>query len=222
MDGGVVTLTRLGPDRWRISTPDTPRDTLDDAAVLDSALCDGDPWTPATRERAASAIAHAGARRAARRLLRQRPRSQAELRERLVGRFSAEVVERVVNSLVESGAVDDRRLAHALADHMASVTPHGRNAIRRRLEGAMVNRGLVEGALASHAPASDERARANAAAESQLRRLQTLGLDQATLRRRLLAALGRRGFEADDAYDAVEALLGPADDQAEADHHADA
>lgn len=208
----AISLKRSGPDRWRLVTPEHKGATLDDAAVLDCQLADGEPWTPALRERARRAVGEAGARLAAFRLLRVRSRSSVELRERLSGRYPSEAVEKVLVGLVGSGAVDDARLADDLAEQLGALRPHGREAVRARLERAGLGSELVEAALEAHAPASGEGRRALEAAAGQYRRLSALGLGPEAIRRRLFGSLARRGFDAETAAEAVERVLGVGED----------
>lgn len=210
----TITLVAKGPNRWKLVTPEHKNATLDDAAVVDGQLVNGDPWTPAVRERVTRVLAEAGARIAAARLLRVRPRSSAELRERLYKRFPAEAADMAVDALVRSGAVDDARLARDLAEHMGELRPHAREAVRDRLERAQVGAEALESALEAHAPSSGESRRADEAARAQLRRLRTLSLSPEALRRRMFGTLARRGFDSEVAAEAVDRALGPADEEA--------
>lgn len=208
----TIALTPKGPNRWWLTTPEHKRATLDDAAVIDSGLVNGDPWTPAVQERVTRALAEAGARLAAARLLRVRPRSSTELRERLGKRYPKDAVDRTIEALVRSGAVDDARLADRLAEQLGQVRPHAREAVRARLKRAKLASGLLEDALDAHAPSTSESARAVEAARAQLGRLVSLGVGTDVVRRRLYASLGRRGFDAETAAEAVEQVLGASDD----------
>jgi len=210
----TITLVAKGPNRWKLVTPDHQNATLDDAAVVDGQLVSGDPWTPAVQERVRRVLAEAGARIAANRLLRVRPRSSGELRERLAKRFPREAVDGAVDALVRSGAVDDARLADELAEQLGEVRPHGREAIRDRLERAMLGAELLEDALDAHAPSQDESERAFEAARAQLRRLQALSLTPEAMRRRMFGVLARRGFDIEIAAEAVERVVGTMDDEA--------
>ncbi|MEO1009079.1 MAG: regulatory protein RecX [Planctomycetota bacterium] len=209
---GHIEIKPSGPDRWRLATPDGTRATLDNAALADHNLVHGDPWTLAVQERVGRAIGEAGARLAAHRLLRVRPRSEAELRERLATRYPAAAVERVIEAMRTAGVIDDERLAGTLAEQMADQRPHAREAIRERLERFRIGDPLIHEALDEHAPEEHEADRALAVAEAQLRRLAGLNLTPEATRRRLFAALARRGFEPELAADAIERLVGMADD----------
>ncbi len=207
-----ITLKPKGPNRWTLVTPDHKNATLDDAAVMDGQLVNGDPWTQAVEQRVRRVLAEAGARIAAGRLLRVRPRSSAELRERLGTRYPKEAVDSAVDALVRSGAVDDARLADDLAEHLGEVRPHGREAIRERLERAKLGAHMLEEALDAHAPSSGEGQRALQAARAQLKRLKALSLTPEALRRRMFGVLARRGFDVETAAEAVECVLGAAEE----------
>lgn len=209
----TISLTPKGSNRWKLVTPKHRGATIDDAAVVDGGLINGDPWTLELEERVGRVIAEAGARIAAARLLRVRPRSSAELRERLSKRFPKTAADRAVEALVRSGAVDDERLAHDMAEHMGELRPHAREAIRDRLERAQLGADALEAALDAHAPSTLEGERADDAARAQLRRLQSLSLTPEATRRRLYGALARRGFDAETAAEAVERVLGGSDEE---------
>lgn len=204
----TISLTPKGANRWKLVTPRHRGATIDDAAVIDGGLVNGDAWTLELEERVNRVVAEAGARIAAARLLRVRPRSSTELRERLGKRFSKAAADRAVDALVRSGAVNDTRLAHDLAEHMGELKPHAREAIRDRLERARLDSDALEAALDAHAPSTREGERANDAARAQLRRLRSLSLTPEATRRRLYGALARRGFDAETAAEAVERLIG--------------
>ena len=205
----TITLTPSGPNRWKLVTPAHARATLDDAAVVESGLASGDPWTPAVQERVRRAIGEAGCRLAAARLLRVRPRSTGELRERLAKRYPKQAVARTIDGLTRSGVLDDARLADQLAEQLGERRPHAHEAVRARLERADVGDHQVERALEAHAPRESEAERAMAAARMQIRRLEPMGLSEQAVRRRLFGALARRGFDAETAAEAIDHVLGP-------------
>lgn len=214
-DEPSISLSPKGPNRWKLVTPDHKNATLDDAAVIDAQLANGDPWTLGVQERVRRAIGEAGARIAAARLLKVRARSSAELRERLAGRYPREAVEKAVEGLVRAGAVDDARLADQLAEQFGELRPHAREAVREKLERARLGAEMLEEALNTHAASGGESARALEAAHGQVRRLQALNLTPEAMRRRLFGVLARRGFDAETAAEAVERVLGSTEDEFE-------
>ncbi len=125
-------------------------------------------------------------------------------------------MERAVEGLVRTGAVDDARLANELAEQLGEARPHAREAVRARLERAKFQGDLVERALDEHAPSTGESERAIEAARAQARRLTALGIDAHAMRRRIYGALGRRGFDAETAAEAINAVLGAWDPEIDA------
>jgi regulatory protein len=82
-------------------------------------------------------------------LLAAKPRSVAELRERLMsksGRAEA-IVESVLNKLREYGYVDDERFAHDYVSLRLRQRPLGRRRLQHDLALKKVDRGAAEGAL---------------------------------------------------------------------------
>lgn len=122
-------------------------------------------------------------------LLSYRPRSEAEIRQRLreKGHDEATVAE-VLARLRRVGLVDDRAFARYWVDNRFQFNPRGVFALRQELRQKGVDDATIEGVLATY----DEEAAAQRAAEEAARRLQHL--DPAAFRRRLGGYLRRRGF----------------------------
>ena len=156
-----------------------------------------------------SAEAHEAAK-GARRLLRHRPRSEQELRDRLVANeHSAEAVEEAVDRIRAWGLIDD-------ADFAAEWV-RGRRRRRGRSKGALERELREKGVAETHIAAavsgideSDERLRAAELVRSRLARRppeSVLGDAARGERRRLIAFLARRGYPAGLAMSVVEAEL---------------
>ena len=125
---------------------------------------------------------------AASRLLSYRPRSAAEVRTRLNQRFPSQVVDRVVESLESSGALDDAAFARLWADARDANNPRSASAIKRELLAKGISRDLASAAVEGvEDPHSAHRAALKAS-----RRLEDA--TPATFRRRLWGYLRRRGF----------------------------
>jgi len=127
---------------------------------------------------------------AAFRYLGYRPRSEAEVRERLLKRdFLPEVVEEVTGRLKELGIVDDVAFARFWVENRESFRPRGRRLtgleLRRMGVGKEVIQQAVEGA--------DDRENAYRAAVQKAR--QWPSVDYPGFRRRLGDYLRRRGFD---------------------------
>lgn len=135
---------------------------------------------------------------AAIRLLSYRPRSRAELQQRLAQKgYSTQTVEETLDRLERSGLVDDSAFARYWVENRAQGNPRGQPFLHGELAQKGIDRQVIDQALADY----DEEAAAAQVAEKIARRLH--GLDQATARRRLVNALKRRGF----AYDVIEPLV---------------
>ena len=132
------------------------------------------------------------ARRIALTLLDTRSRSEAELRARLTSRgVPEEISEELIKRFRDVGLLDDAVFADALTRARVQVDRHGPTRIRAELRRRGVDENVVAEALAQVGQEEElETARAFAQ-----RRVRTLaGLDPQVARRRLIGALGRRGF----------------------------
>ncbi|HMQ31862.1 MAG TPA: RecX family transcriptional regulator [Chloroflexaceae bacterium] len=137
---------------------------------------------------------------AAGRLLDARPRSAAELRQRLRRKqFPPEAVEQAVERLGELGLLDDAAFSRYWVESRQSGRPRGRLALRDELRRKGVARDTIEQALAeadAEAPPDAERERAEQVARAALRRYAD-SPDRASFQRRLGGLLQRRGFSLD-------------------------
>jgi regulatory protein len=138
------------------------------------------------RKTPAVAICH-GADRALD-LLSYRPRSEAELRQRLTEKYDEEAVATAIERMRRSGLVDDGEFARYWVQNRLQHNPRGAMALRRELYQKGVDESAIEEALAEY----DEEEAAARAAEMALRKLK--GLSPDVLRRRLTDYLLRRGF----------------------------
>lgn len=127
---------------------------------------------------------------AAARYLSYRPRSEAELRQRLAQRgFETDAVEKVLARLKEQGLVDDGGFARAWRDNRQLLQPRSRQLIRRELRQKGVAEDIIEGAVGN----LDDGESAYQAAVVRLRSLPRD--DYQAFRRRLGGYLQRRGFD---------------------------
>jgi len=134
--------------------------------------------------------AGADALAAALRLLSYRPRSEAELRQRLSRRGApAELVDEAISRLRERGLVDDAAFARTLVEGRSRLSPRSRRLLRRELQAKGIEGEAAREALAS---LDDEDAALRAAG----RRAGAMrGLPYPEFRRRLGDFLRRRGFD---------------------------
>ena len=125
---------------------------------------------------------------AAQRYLAHRPRSESEVRKRLMGRFPTDIVEGVIDDLAQRGLADDARFAELWADSRNRLNPRSASAIRWELVSKGVARDIAESAVRE----VDDQDAAYAAGAKHARRLREA--DSHTFRRRLWGYLRRRGF----------------------------
>lgn len=133
------------------------------------------------------------------RLLSFRPRSSAEVRQRLTRLgFDEQVIDCVLGRLLRSGLVDDNRFAKDWAENRNEFRPRSRRALEYELR----QRGLDRAAIDQALEGLDEDALAVQAARKYARKLNHLPL--ADFRRKLYGFLARRGFGYETAKPAVE------------------
>jgi len=126
---------------------------------------------------------------AAARYLSYRPRSEAELKERLCRRgFDNNSIEAVVNKLKEQGLVDDLAFAQFWRDNRQSFSPRSQWLTRRELR----QKGVAEEVMNQVVATIDDSDSAYRAALSKARSLS--GYDYPQFRQRLGSYLRRRGF----------------------------
>ena len=82
-------------------------------------------------------------------ILAARPRSESQLRERLLAKPWArpELVDECISRLKELGYVNDNLFAHSYASSRVSVRPIGRSRVARELAGKKVARKTIDEAL---------------------------------------------------------------------------
>ena len=132
-------------------------------------------------------------------LIAQRPRTAEDLRDRLADRFDETAVDAAVARLTELGYVDDAAWA---ASYVARSRSAERGARMLRLE--LHDHGIEAETAAEALLAHDDDAAALAAAR-RLARRRDRG-EPGAPDRRLVAALGRRGFSFDTIERALSAL----------------
>lgn len=139
------------------------------------------------------------------RLLAYRPRSEAEIRERLARKgVPADVAEGTMRQLRDLALIDDELFARFLVESRDRTSPRARRLLAAELRGKGIERGI---AVSSVAALSDEDAAHRAAA----RRASSLAaLPHADFRRRLSEFLLRRGFDCEITRSTVTRLWGEA------------
>jgi regulatory protein len=143
------------------------------------------------------------ARETCSRLLSRRPRSKAELRERLqTGGFEASLIEEVLGGLEEAGLVDDEDFARSWIASRKAAGGAGRRKLRWELGRKGIARDLAEQVLEEEL---DEETELRAAADLARKRLRAGTADareMSRLRRYLLA----RGFGFETVDSVVETV----------------
>lgn len=142
-------------------------------------------------------------------LLAAKPRSVAELRERLLQgkNTSEEVVETVIARLREYGYLDDERFAFSYASYKVKQRPLGRRRLQRDLKLKKVENKVAEEVLELVFAETPEEQLIDAAIEKRirLRGRPTTRIEA----RKLFDHLLRQGFEFELVSDKVRALFDP-------------
>ena len=135
------------------------------------------------------------------RFLETRPRSEREVRTRLLrDRPAPELLDRVVDRLRELGFVDDAAFARFWIENRERFSPRGSRALKSEL----FQKGLASQVIAEQLEESvDETAGAREVALRQAPRFAKL--DHQTFRQKLYGYLARRGFDYEAIGPAVEA-----------------
>jgi len=142
------------------------------------------------------------------RMTGRRGLSRAAARERLAAKgYEAEEADAACRRAEAVGLLDDARLGRELAEEALRRGPVGRSVLEGRLRKAGLGeetiRGVLDEAMAGREAIEDatELARRRAAAQSER-------VPRARLAARLLAMLGRKGYDEETARAAVERALG--------------
>lgn len=127
------------------------------------------------------------------RLLSFRPRSVAELRQRLkMKRYPAAAIDGVIETLTRQGLLDDEKFATLFTESRLYTKPSGRRQIELDLKRKGVSNELISAAL-GELKDYDEKA---AACELVTRRFEKMsGLSDEKKKTRVFGFLKRRGFD---------------------------
>jgi len=152
-------------------------------------------------EKLTRADEHQRAMNTASRLLGYRPRSEAEIREKLLRRgFAAETIDAVMVKLKEQKLVDDTAFARFWKENRDSFRPRSRRMTQLELR----RKGVDSEVIAEVISGIDDSQNAYRAALPKVRQLKTV--DYETFRRRLGEYLRRRGFDYGVANKTVEKM----------------
>ena len=140
-------------------------------------------------------------------LLRQRPRSECEIRSRLkLKGYGAEVIEYVVETLRRAGEIDDAKFAKLWVENRMHLNPVGDVVLRHGLKEKGVSDSIIEATLAEKATDYDEYEVAFNMAREQFGRLKKL--DHRKALKRVYDFLLRRGFKYETVRKIVENVVG--------------
>ncbi len=129
-------------------------------------------------------------------LLARRELSEAQIRQRLTRRgYQSEDIDTAVARLRDERALDDRRVATAIARTETRVRGRGRLRVKRQIEAAGISGTLAQEAIDEVFADLDSDALLNAALERRLRGRTTIADDREF--QRLFRYLAAQGFESD-------------------------
>jgi regulatory protein len=135
-------------------------------------------------------------------LLRQRPRSEYEIRNRLkLKGYDEAVIEEVVAGLKKINEIDDKKFAHIWVESRMQMNPMGDAVLKNELKEKGVSDPIIEATLAEKAEKYDEYEVAFSMAKEQFERLKRL--DRRKAIKRVYDFLLRRGF----AYDTIRRIV---------------
>ncbi|MGQ9572921.1 MAG: regulatory protein RecX [Dehalococcoidia bacterium] len=169
--------------------------------IAQAGLHEGDALSPQQVYSLRQADLSHQAQEVALRLLAYRPRSEAEIRQRLARRrLPRKVVQETIDRLHEQGLLDDAAFARFWVEVRDQSSPRGGRLLRQELSAKGIDREVAREAIAEIA----EEDAALRAAQKKVRHLQ--GLEYPLFRRRLGDFLLRRGFSYIITHTTVERL----------------
>jgi regulatory protein len=142
------------------------------------------------------------ARDAAFRLLSYRPRSEAEVRRRLLRSYAPEIVDRVASQLRQIRFLDDQTFAQQWRLNREQHRPRAQRIVQQELLRLGVSSEVIQTALEDF----DDEANAYQAGLKLAQRLISKEHSEEEFRRRLWSHLRRRGFSYSQAKDIIERL----------------
>jgi len=177
-------------DRFLVERDGAPWVQLSAARVAELGLRVGERLTGERAEAIERAAAVDAAMDVALRALAVRPRSEAELAQRLRQKgVAAEVARDVLARLRALGYLDDQAFAEAWVAQRQRLNPRGTAALRRELQAKGIAPEIIEAVVGT---GEDDLAAARSVARKHWPRLQRL--ERTVAERRLLGLLQRRGF----------------------------
>lgn len=207
MTGTITSISpsKRDPNMRDVFVDDALETTLSAIVVTQLKLEVDSKWTHQINQEAISIAASEEARQIALSLISRRMWGRDELATRLVKRGVDQAIAIVVTEqLAEDDWINDLKYACALIRQWVRKEPAGRRWLRHKLREKQIPIDVATSAIDSELGDSSELESAKTVAS--LRMSKFGDLDEETTRRRIRAALYRRGFEADVAMDAIRSL----------------
>lgn len=136
-------------------------------------------------------------------LLRIRPRSEQEVRDRLKSKgYGPDLTDEIVGVLKKTGEIDDVKFAAFWVESRMHQNPAGDVVLKHELKHKGVEAGVIDEALKHKADNYDEHAIALSMAEERFRRFGKI--DRPKALKRVYDFMLRRGFK----YDTVRRIIG--------------
>lgn len=139
-------------------------------------------------------------------LLRSRPRSEFEIRQRLkLKNYGDDIIENVVTNLKNTGDIDDVKFAKFWLDSRMRFNPVGDVVLKHELKLKGVSEAVIDTALDEKNKAFDEYEVALSMAAERFERLKKL--DRRKAAKRLYDFLLRRGFKYENVRRVIETVI---------------
>jgi regulatory protein len=204
MTGTITSIcpSKRDPNMRDVFVDDAFEITMSATVVADLKLEVDTQWTSKIDDHATAIAASEDARQIALSLISRRMWGCNELKRRLVKRGIDQTIALVVTEqLVDDGWLNDLEYACALIRQWISKEPAGRRWLRHKLREKQIPSDIGINAIEVELGDRSEQESATLFASIRLSKLDGLDVEVAT--RRVRAALGRRGFEAYIATDAI-------------------
>jgi regulatory protein len=141
------------------------------------------------------------------RLIKFRPRTESELRQRLSRKgIPEEEIQNLLREFRQKGLVDDAQFARLFVTQRVLSKPVGRRMLMTQLRSKGVAAELAEGTVAREMEGQDERTLARGLAEERAGRMR--GLSREAFNRRMFGFLRRRGFSGEIIHPVIRDLHG--------------
>jgi regulatory protein len=178
---------------------DAPVGLISDKEVTRLDLAAGLTIDEAVMRDVQALIGLAEALRVANSFIGHRPRSTAEVRQRLrMAKLAPDVIDAAVDTLVQQGLLDDKRFANLWVENRTTFKPRSPRLLQMELRQKGVDRAIIQETLES-SEGMDETHLAVEAGRQRVHRLNRSDKDE--FQRAIAAFLARRGF----GYEAVRA-----------------